>query len=60
MVSVQIPEEVYLAGLEDCKNHLHGRLILNKGDKPVKHLELCKKLSAMCSSLAEWKAIGFF
>ena len=35
MVSIQIPKEVYLVGLEDCKNHLHGRLILNKGDKPL-------------------------
>jgi len=29
MVSVQISKEVYLEGLEDCKNHLHGRIVLS-------------------------------
>jgi len=29
----EILEEVYLAGLEDYKNHFHGRVFLNKGDK---------------------------
>jgi len=41
---VQIPKDVYLAGLEECKNHLYGRIILAKGDKPLTHLDFCKKL----------------
>ncbi|RZC08403.1 hypothetical protein D0Y65_015231, partial [Glycine soja] len=30
-ISVTIPEEEYLFGLESCKNHLHGRFLLPKG-----------------------------
>jgi len=44
MVVVQVEEKDYLAGLEDCKNHLHGRIILSKGDQPLTHLDLTKKL----------------
>jgi len=44
IVFVRIVEEVYLVGLEDCKNHPPGRLILTKGDKPLTHLDVCKKL----------------
>jgi len=29
LISVQIDEDVYLVGLEDCKNHLHGRIVLS-------------------------------
>jgi len=64
MISVQIPEEDYLAGLEECKNHLYGRIVLCKGDKPLTHLEVCKKLEWAWRSLGSWKAIplgkGFY
>jgi len=41
---VQIDEDVYLTYLEDCKNHLHGRIVLSKGNKPLNHMDVCKKL----------------
>ena len=44
LIFVQIDEDVYLVGLEDCKNHLHGRIVLSKGDKPLTHIVICKKL----------------
>jgi len=44
MVVVWVDEEDYLASLEDCKTHLHGRIILSKGDKPLTHLDLTKQL----------------
>ena len=44
MVTFRVYEEDYLASLEDCKTHLHGRIILSKGDKPLTHLDLTKKL----------------
>jgi len=28
----QIFEQVYLASLEECKNHLHEHILLTKGD----------------------------
>ena len=47
MIVVRIDETDYLAGLEDCKTHLHGRVILSKGGKPLTHLDLTKKLQPM-------------
>jgi len=44
LVVVCIEEEDYLAGLEDCKNHLNGKIILSKGDTPLTHLDLTKKV----------------
>jgi len=49
---MQIPEEPYMAILKDCKNYLHGRIMLAKGNKPLTHLDMCKK-----SNLA-WKCLG--
>ena len=53
-----------MAGLEDCKTHLHGRVILSKGDKPLTHLDLTKKLQPVWKALGPWKAIplgkGFY
>ena len=42
MIVVQIDEADYLAELEDCKTHLHGRVILSKRDKPLTHMNLTK------------------
>jgi len=42
---VQIPKEMYLMALEECKNHLHGRIMLTKGDKTLVHLEVYKKFN---------------
>jgi len=45
MIVVWIHEVDYLVGLEDCKTHLHGRVILSKGDKPLTHMDLTKSCS---------------
>jgi len=64
MVAVQIDEEDYLVGLADCKTHLHGQIILSKGDKPLTHLDLTKKLEPVWKTFGLWKAIpigkGFY
>ncbi|XP_068487128.1 uncharacterized protein [Phaseolus vulgaris] len=64
MIVVRIDEAYYLAGLEDYKTHLHGRVILSKGDKPLTHLDLTKKLQPVWKALGPWKAIplgkGFY
>jgi len=44
MVVALIDEEDYLVGLENCKTHLHGQIILSKEDKPFTHIDLTKKL----------------
>jgi len=57
MVVVRVDEEDYLAGLEDCKTHLHGRIILSKGDKTLTHLDLTKKLQLVWKAIGPWKTI---
>jgi len=53
-----------LVGLENCKTHLDGQIILSKGDKPLTHLDLTKKLQLVWKVIGPWKAIplgkGFY
>jgi len=44
MVFKQISKEIYLIGLEECKNHLQERILLIKRDKLLINLNLCNKL----------------
>jgi len=37
---MQILEEAYLMGLEECKSYLHGRIMLVKRDKSLTHLDM--------------------
>jgi len=64
MVAFWVEEEDYLVGLEDYNNHLHGRIILSKGDQPLTHLDLTKKLQLIWKALGPWKVIplgkGFY
>jgi len=48
---------MHLACLEDCKNHLHRKIILSKGDKHLTHMDVCKKLEFAWKSLGSWKVI---
>jgi len=57
MVVVRIVAPDYLASLEDCKTHLHGQIILSKGNKPLTHLDLTKKLQPVWKTLGPWKII---
>jgi len=64
MVVVRNDEADYLTGLEDCKTHLNVQIILSKGDKPLTHFDLTKKLQPVWKTLGPWKAIplgkGFY
>lgn len=63
-LSIKISEDEYQAGLAGCKHNLHGRLVLSKGDAPVKLQELREKLSKLWQPLGEWRVVplgkGFF
>jgi len=64
MVVVRVDEADYLVDLEDCKTHLHSRIILSKGGKPLTYLDLTKKLQLVWKALGLWKTIplgkGFY
>ena len=47
MISVQIMEDVYLTGLEECKNHLHERITLSMRDT-LFHTHGCLQEARSC------------
>jgi hypothetical protein len=53
-LAIEIPEDEYLAGLEDCKFGLQGRIIWPKGSTPVSIEVLRSKLSILWKSLGKW------
>ncbi|KEH22534.1 hypothetical protein MTR_7g053210 [Medicago truncatula] len=34
-ICIKLIQEVYDRGVEGCKNNLHGRLVMSKGDRPL-------------------------
>lgn len=56
-LAIKIPEDEYRAGLEGCKNHLHGRIILSKGDLPLKLIDFRAKLASLWKHLGHWSVI---
>ncbi|XP_019431608.1 PREDICTED: uncharacterized protein LOC109338759 [Lupinus angustifolius] len=57
-IAIKIIEVDYQAGLQRCKSHLHGRLVLAKGDKPLKFVELKEKLTSLWSKIGKWSIIS--
>ncbi|KAF1876311.1 hypothetical protein Lal_00029658 [Lupinus albus] len=58
VVAVKISEAAYQAGLQRCRNNPHGRLILAKGDQPIKFAELKPKLIELWSLVGKWSMIS--
>jgi len=62
LVFVRILEKkkkTYLVELEECKCHMHGRIVLNKREKLLTYLDVYRKLDLAWKSLGSWKAISF-
>jgi hypothetical protein len=61
---IKITLEEYELGLAECKKNLHGRLLLNKGDKPVTAQDLKSKLPALWKTSNQWRMVplgrGFY
>ncbi|PNY02253.1 hypothetical protein L195_g025558 [Trifolium pratense] len=57
-IAIKIPQEEYKASLEDCQNHLHGRLLLSKGDLPFTLHDLRVKLSNIWKPLGRWGIVS--
>lgn len=63
-LSIKITEALYSKGLERCRHRIHGRLFLNKGDKPYTAKEVTAKLSKHWKTKGTWELIplgrGFY
>jgi hypothetical protein len=46
-VSVKITQHEYFKGVDDCKNHLLGRLLMGKGDNPMTARDLSLKMGSI-------------
>ncbi|XP_058783717.1 uncharacterized protein LOC131658440 [Vicia villosa] len=53
-VSITIPEDECLLGLESCKQNLHGRIIWPKRSTPLTLVSLKSKLSSLWNSIGKW------
>ncbi|XP_058761211.1 uncharacterized protein LOC131634557 [Vicia villosa] len=52
--SITIPEEEYEAGIAECKNNLHGRVLWKKGSTPLTVAALKDKLALSWSEVKNW------
>jgi len=57
-ISINIPEDEYKVNVESRRNHLHGRLILSKGDPPLKLEDLRAKLNTLWKPLSKWGIVS--
>jgi hypothetical protein len=55
---IKITQEEYEKGLANCKRNLHGRLTLNKGDKPVTARDLKTKLTSIWKIHGPWQLVS--
>lgn len=53
-VRIRITQLVYEAELDDCKSHLHGRVVLQKGETPLTAMTLKQKLDGLWPHLQSW------
>lgn len=64
MVTIQINEDGYVVGIENCKLQLHNKIVLNKEDKPSTYLKFCLKILKSWTFFGSWKSIplgnGFY
>ena len=56
-LSIQICQEEYSKGVEDCKHALRARLTLNKGDKPYSARDLSNTIGKLWKTTAGWKMV---
>ncbi|XP_058746831.1 uncharacterized protein LOC131619788 [Vicia villosa] len=56
--SITIPEEEYEAGIAECKNNLHGRVLWPKGSTPLTVLALKEKLSLLWPDVQNWGVLS--
>lgn len=55
---IKITQSEYEKGLNDCKRNLQGRLMFNKGDRPMTARDLKVKLSALWNPSCPWHLVS--
>jgi len=53
-LSITIPKDEYLSGVETCKHKLHVKIIWLKGATPLTVLTLRSELSTLWKYLSKW------
>lgn len=56
--AIKISESEYQAGVHECRNILYGRLILSKGDSPLKLNDLRVKLLKIWKLTSSWTVVS--
>lgn len=57
-ISIKISEDEYKKRLECCKNNLHSRLLLSKGNSPIKTEDQKNKPYKLWKPLGQWRMIS--
>ncbi|PNX89783.1 putative NBS resistance protein, partial [Trifolium pratense] len=57
-VYIKITQEEYEKGLADCRRNLHGRVLWNKGDRPLTAKDLRIKLFAFWKTSHSWQMVS--
>lgn len=57
-LTICIPKEEYVVGLEGCMTHLHGQFLLSKGNSPIKIEALKFKLQDLWKPTGKWGLIS--
>lgn len=57
-ISIKISEDAYQAGLARCKYSLHGRLLLQKGESPIRVNDLKAKLAKLWHPINQWSMVS--
>jgi hypothetical protein len=55
---IKITQAEYEKGLADCQKNLHGRVLLNKGDKPLTARDLRTKLTSIWKTSNPWRMVS--
>ncbi|MCH79558.1 NBS resistance protein [Trifolium medium] len=63
-VCITLTQQEYERGIEGCKNHFHGRLVMSKKDKPITSRDLFAKLRVIWKDFGLWHLVplgrGYF
>jgi len=57
-LTIKISREAYARGLDACKRNLHGKIVLNKRDKPYTSKDIMAKLQKQWKTSENWHMLS--